>query len=71
MQEQNPRYHETKQDFRDALAQLGLSYERRKAGKLKGRWVFKGLRFRQEAESFVAPAAAKVVDIFTRLERNK
>jgi phage/plasmid-associated DNA primase len=49
MREQNPRYHISKEDFRAGLERLGFPYDRRTRGKFGvGRYVFKGLRPKQE-----------------------
>jgi P4 family phage/plasmid primase-like protien len=44
MREQNPRYHLSKEDFRNGLEALGFKYGQRTQGQNLGRLVFKGFR---------------------------
>jgi phage/plasmid-associated DNA primase len=65
MREQNPKYHTSKEDFRSGMEALGFAYGRRTVGKIGiGRYVFKGLRPRQD-ESFNFPSGAEdVANVF-------
>ena len=52
MREQNPRYHISKEDFRNGLEKLGFKYDRRTLGKVGiGRMVFLGIRPKQEGNA--------------------
>jgi P4 family phage/plasmid primase-like protien len=68
-----PKHPERREAFRSGLEALGrlvgrpISYGRRTSGQHQGRYVFKGIRRRSDADNGFDPNA-KIVDIFTRAE---
>jgi putative DNA primase/helicase len=68
--EYKPKHPERREAFRSGIIALGnligrpIIYERRTAGSLKGRYAFKGIRRRSDADNGLDPNA-KIVDIFT------
>jgi hypothetical protein len=71
--EYRPKHPERREAFRSGLLALGrlidrpISYERRSSGQHPGRYIFKGIRRRSDADNGFDPNA-KIVDIFTRGE---